>query len=55
MSHPTLTATENDHPGQNPLQGRSYILQGFQKKVSSKLVKKSGRPSADPLEKHLYV
>ena len=40
-----LTTTENGHPGPNPLQGRSYILQGFQKKVSGKLVKKSGRPS----------
>ena len=39
------TTTENDHPEPNPLQGHTYIPQGFQKKVNGESAKKSGRPS----------
>ena len=38
------TQTENDHPGPNPLQGHTYIPQGFQKKVTGESAKKSGCP-----------
>ena len=33
------TITENNHPGPNPLQGHSYIPQGFQKKVTGESAK----------------
>ena len=36
---------KNDHPEPNPLQGHTYIPQGFQKKVNGEFAKKSGRPS----------
>ena len=42
------TKTENDHPGPNPLQGHTYIPQGFQKK-DGESAKKSGHPSDNPL------
>ena len=33
------TITENNHPGPNPLQGHSYLAQGFQKKVTGESAK----------------
>ena len=40
-----LAATDNDHPERNPAQGHSYIPQRFQKKVTRKSAKISGRPT----------